>query len=77
MNMASRMESTCTPGLIQVSESTRQLLKHVDQWRSTGGIEVKGKGLMNTYYLIDPEGRPQTNDTVTDAIDLSGGYIME
>jgi class 3 adenylate cyclase len=77
MNTASRMESTCTPGLIQVSESTWQLLKHVDQWRSTGGIEVKGKGLMNTYYLIDPEGRPQTNDNVTDAIDLSGGYIME
>jgi class 3 adenylate cyclase len=54
MNTASRMESTCTPGLIQVSESTWHLLKHMDQWRSAGGIEIKGKGLMNTYYW-DPE----------------------
>ena len=77
MNTASRMESTCTPGLIQVSESTWKLLKHEGQWRSTGGIEVKGKGLMNTYYWVDPEGRPQTNDYVTDVIDLSGGHITE
>jgi class 3 adenylate cyclase len=60
MNTASRMESTCTPGQIQVSERTRQLLNHVDQWRSTGGIEVKGKGLMNTYCWV--EGRQQTNE---------------
>ena len=69
MNTASRMESTCTPGLIQVSESTWQLLQHVDQWRSTGGIEVKGKGLMSTFYWADPEGRhPQiSSDTIVEA----------
>ena len=50
MNTASRMESTCTPGRIQVSESTWQLLKHIDHWRATGGVEVKGKGVMNTYF---------------------------
>ena len=50
MNTASRMESTSTPGCIQVSESTWQLLKDVDQWRATGGVEVKGKGIMNTYF---------------------------
>ena len=52
MNTASRMESTSTPGCIQVSESTWQLLKDVDQWRATGGVEVKGKGIMNTYFWV-------------------------
>ena len=69
MNMASRMESTCIPGQIQVSESTWQLLKHVDQWRSTGGVQVKGKGLMNTCCWV--EGGQQSSNNVTDGGDLS------
>jgi class 3 adenylate cyclase len=42
MNTASRMESTCTPGRIQVSEATHALLQH-EQWEATGGVQVKGK----------------------------------
>ena len=54
------MESTSTPGQIHVSESTWQLLKEVDQWRATGGVEVKGKGIMNTYFWVpeDPQLQP-------------------
>ena len=55
MNTASRMESTCTPGQIHISESTSKLLKHVDQWRATGGVEIKGKGTINTYYWDQEE----------------------
>ena len=42
MNTASRMESTCKPLCIQVSEATRGLLP-LHTFTPTGGVEVKGK----------------------------------
>ena len=57
MNTASRMESTCRPGCIQVSLAARQLLEGYT-FTPTGGIEVKGKGLMETF-LWDPEEHPE------------------
>ncbi|GIL60649.1 hypothetical protein Vafri_15185 [Volvox africanus] len=54
VNTASRMESTGVPGCIHVSEATRNLLGGED-WVPTGGIEVKGKGLMNTYLWTPPD----------------------
>ncbi|KAG1654219.1 hypothetical protein FOA52_006963 [Chlamydomonas sp. UWO 241] len=55
MNTSSRMESTATPGCIQISEVTCALLSPPDAclFRATAGIEVKGTGLMNTY-LYEP-----------------------
>ncbi|KAG1654220.1 hypothetical protein FOA52_006964 [Chlamydomonas sp. UWO 241] len=55
MNTSSRMESTATPGCIQVSKVTYALLPPPDArlFRATNGIEVKGKGLMNTF-LYEP-----------------------
>ncbi|GIL52103.1 hypothetical protein Vafri_8045 [Volvox africanus] len=52
VNTASRMESTGVSGCIHVSESTKNLLGGED-WVPTGGIEVKGKGLMNTYLWTE------------------------
>ncbi|GLI71358.1 hypothetical protein VaNZ11_016545 [Volvox africanus] len=54
VNTASRMESTGVPGCIHVSEATRSLLGKED-WVPTGGIEVKGKGIMNTYLWTPPD----------------------
>ena len=55
MNTASRMESNCRPGCIHVSETFAHLLPK-ERWESTGGVEVKGKGLMNTFlYVPKPE----------------------
>ncbi|KAL6765651.1 hypothetical protein V8C86DRAFT_506461 [Haematococcus lacustris] len=51
MNTASRMESTAPPGRIQVTEATYRLLPH-EQWEPTGGVEVKGKGLMQTFLWL-------------------------
>lgn len=48
MNTASRMESTCKPGCIQVSDAFKNLVPHED-WEATGGVQVKGKGLMETF----------------------------
>ncbi|GIL86165.1 hypothetical protein Vretifemale_14520 [Volvox reticuliferus] len=48
VNTTSRMESTGQPGAIHASESAYLLLKS-ESWESTGGIEVKGKGVMQTF----------------------------
>ncbi|GIL46804.1 hypothetical protein Vafri_3684, partial [Volvox africanus] len=48
VNTASRMESTCPPGAIHVSADTRALLQN-EAWVATGGVQVKGKGLLETY----------------------------
>ena len=42
VNVASRMESTGKPGLIHVSQATRDLTPG-EEWISTGGVEAKGK----------------------------------
>uniref|UniRef100_A0A7S3VP31 Guanylate cyclase domain-containing protein n=1 Tax=Dunaliella tertiolecta TaxID=3047 RepID=A0A7S3VP31_DUNTE len=53
MNTASRMESSCPYGCIQISEATHALLPG-HPFRPTGGVEVKGKGRMDTF-IWDPE----------------------
>ena len=65
MNTASRMESNGIPGQIHVSEVTMALLMadptlpdHTtpEHWTPTGGVDVKGKGNMQTYLWEPPEG---------------------
>ncbi|GIL95085.1 hypothetical protein Vretimale_1172, partial [Volvox reticuliferus] len=51
INTASRMESTGRPGAIHISCATRHLLppeEDEELWAPTGGVEVKGKGRMDT-----------------------------
>jgi class 3 adenylate cyclase len=50
MNTASRMESTCPAASIHVSAATHALCSGED-WKASGGVEVKGKGIMETYSL--------------------------
>ncbi|KAJ9516085.1 hypothetical protein QJQ45_024507 [Haematococcus lacustris] len=56
MNVASRMESTCIPGRIQLSAATARLLPH-EPLRSTGGIQVKGQ----VSNLLGPQAGPHTS----------------
>ncbi|KAG1657233.1 hypothetical protein FOA52_000436 [Chlamydomonas sp. UWO 241] len=55
MNTSSRMESTAPHSSIQVSATTYALMDEEQRsaLRATGGVEVKGKGLMDTY-VWDP-----------------------
>ena len=53
MNTASRMESSGTPGKIQITETTFILIKDQFVCVPRGTIEVKGKGQMKTLYLED------------------------
>ena len=52
VNIASRMESTDSVGRIQVPEAVYERLKDDFVLQERGHIEVKGKGLMRTWYLI-------------------------
>ncbi|MEW5307540.1 MAG: hypothetical protein WDW36_009928 [Sanguina aurantia] len=52
INTASRMESTSQPGCIHISAATHKLLCNGNVWRPTGGVQVKGKGLMETYFWV-------------------------
>ncbi|GFR48461.1 hypothetical protein Agub_g10364, partial [Astrephomene gubernaculifera] len=52
INTASRMESTGRPGAIHISAATRRLLppeEDEEGWAASGGVEVKGKGRMETF----------------------------
>jgi adenylate cyclase len=53
VNTASRMESNGTPGEIQITGPTYELLKDEFVCRPRGAIEVKGKGPMETWYLVE------------------------
>lgn len=52
VNTASRMESHGTPGEIQITRATYELLKDEFVCRPRGTIPVKGKGQMETWYLV-------------------------
>jgi guanylate cyclase len=52
VNTASRMEEGGTPGEIQITRSTYELLKNEFVCRRRGTILVKGKGPMETWYLM-------------------------
>lgn len=51
VNVASRMESTGTPGRIHVTESIWEQSNRQHTYGEPVEIEVKGKGLMRTYLL--------------------------
>ena len=51
VNTASRMESHSLPGRIQLSDATRAALGNGFKLERRGVIEVKGKGMMETYFL--------------------------
>ena len=52
VNTASRMESHGTPGEIQITRATYELVKDEFVCRRRGTILVKGKGEMETWYLV-------------------------
>jgi len=52
VNTASRMESAGTPERIQITQATYELLKDEFVCEPRGTVEVKGKGEMETWYLV-------------------------
>jgi len=52
VNVASRMESHGEPGRIHVTEATRLLLGDRYRFEHRGEVDVKGRGLMETFFLL-------------------------
>ncbi len=53
VNTASRMESHGGSGVIQVTEEVYRLLKDKYVFEKRGTIQVKGKGELTTYFLVN------------------------
>ncbi|XP_068439859.1 guanylate cyclase 2G [Clinocottus analis] len=58
VNMASRMESNSLPLKIHISQSTADILVQVGSFEmeERGGVEIKGKGSLKTYWLLSKQG---------------------
>jgi len=54
VNIASRMETHGTSGHIQITRATYDLLKNEFRCEARGTVSVKGKGEMETWYLLGP-----------------------
>jgi len=61
VNTASRMESHGVPGRIHVTETTAALLRDTFELEARVPMEIKGKGVMQTYLVVDerPTGAPE------------------
>lgn len=74
MNHASRMESTCIPGEIQVSEQTYKMFdtNTRTEFRKNDDIFVKGKGKMTTYSHIVKKNDNYRDSTETEISESNG-----
>ena len=72
VNTASRMESHGTPGRIQITQATCELLENEFECEPRGTITVKGKGEMEAWYLVGRRSsRPSPEATAEPAIPQS------
>ncbi|MCG9887062.1 MAG: DUF3365 domain-containing protein [Cyanobacteria bacterium] len=59
VNVASRMESLGAPDRIQVTKAVYERLKDSYDFEARGPVEVKGRGQMETYWLLGRKGEPR------------------
>jgi adenylate cyclase len=57
VNVASRMESTAAVGRIQLPQSVYQRLSDRFLFEERGDVDVKGKGVIRTWYLVGRNGQ--------------------
>ncbi|XP_037930605.1 atrial natriuretic peptide receptor 1-like [Teleopsis dalmanni] len=67
VNTASRMESTGDPHKIHITKEMNDELEKVGGFKTEprGMIDVKGKGLMSTYWLTCKDGHVNVRDDVS------------
>jgi len=56
VNIASRMESTGSPGSVHISHETYLRIQHLYVFEDRGEIDVKGKGRMRTWLIKERKG---------------------
>lgn len=52
VNIASRLESKCEPGLVNISKNTFELIQDYHQCEPRGEVEVKGGRLIHMYSIL-------------------------
>ena len=67
VNVASRMETTDSVGRIQVPEDVYRRLKDDFVLQERGVVEIKGKGVMRTWYLIGRNPDTGSGDVAAEA----------
>ena len=73
VNVASRMESTDPVGHIQVPHNVYERLRHAFLLEERGEVDVKGKGVMRTWFLMDRKpGSAPPSQEVPEVEELSG-----
>jgi adenylate cyclase len=68
VNVAARMETTDVEGRIQVPHQVYERIRHSFLFEERGEVDVKGKGLMHTWYLV---GR-RDDGAVREAVEVAG-----
>jgi adenylate cyclase len=68
VNVASRMESTDVEGRIQVPQAMYERLKDGYLLEERGDVDVKGKGLIHTWYLVGRRNGDGAHDTELQSI---------
>jgi guanylate cyclase len=58
VNVASRMESHGVAGQVHVTKATYELLKDDFECVCRGEVQIKGKGNMETWFVVGPKDRP-------------------
>ncbi len=61
VNVAARMETTDVEGRIQVPQNVYERLDHAFVFEERGDVDIKGKGLMHTWYLLGRRDRTVRN----------------
>jgi class 3 adenylate cyclase len=51
VNVASRLESACEPGRVNISRETLELINPYFECEGRGMVEAKGKGLMDMFFV--------------------------
>jgi adenylate cyclase len=69
VNVAARMETTDVEGRIQVPHDVYERLNHAFVLEERGEVDVKGKGVMHTWYLV---GR-RDDDAVRSVVEQGAG----
>jgi class 3 adenylate cyclase len=54
VNTASRMQSQGQPGMIHVTSDIRDALGDIFEFEARETMEIKGKGPMETFFLLAP-----------------------
>jgi adenylate cyclase len=66
VNVASRMESTGVEGRVQVPDEVYERLKDTFIFEPRGDVEIKGKGVMRTWFLLAQRYDESVNEAPAD-----------